>query len=81
MAAFSTGTTSIPYGTTLRIGFRPQGSTSAFTYPTPYKSYDDLPATITVPAAGTYEVEYTIICPNCSLGTYSSPIQTIVTTT
>lgn len=66
MPQASTSSTSIPFGTYLRIGYRLQGSASAFTYLTHYPSYDELPYVFTMPASGTYEVEYTVVCNQCT---------------
>lgn len=78
---FSTGSTSIKFGSVLRVGYRPNGSTAAFTYFEPYFSFDDLPAQYTIPTVGQMEVEYTEICPNCSGGIYSNAIVTVVNVT
>lgn len=74
MPTVSTGTTSINFGSALRIGWRPQGSLTPFTYLLPYPTADDLPNYhFTVPVTGAVEIEYTEICPNCSGNTYSTP--------
>jgi hypothetical protein len=71
---------SIPYGASLRIGYRVTNSGNAFTYLTNFVSFDALPYAFNVASvAGTYDVELTVICPNCSLGTYSIP--TVITAT
>lgn len=75
MPNIKTGTTTIKFGSVLRIGYRPFGSTSAFTYIPNYPGPDDLPDyTFSVPTAGTWEVEYTEICASCSNNRYSTPI-------
>lgn len=70
----STGTTTIKFGSVLRIGYRPFGSTAAFTYILSYPGPNDLPYTFTVPTAGTWEIEYTEICSSCANNKYSTPI-------
>lgn len=79
MPDVSTGETAIKSGSQLRIGYRPYGSLSLFTYVTPYPNYDQLPKTFTLPASGNWEIELTQICPNCSGGVYSDPILTNIT--
>jgi len=76
----NTGVTTIPYGATLRIGYRTYGSSSAYTYLTYFPSYNELPYTFTLPV-GVWEVEYTTICPSCSTPTYSSAQTVVVTVT
>lgn len=80
MPFISTSATSIPFGTNLRIGYRLNGSLSAFTYISHYPSYDELPYQFSVPISGEYEIEYTVVCNSCT-GTakYSDPETVIVT--
>lgn len=78
MANISTGSTSIPFGTTLRIGYRINGSTSPFTYVVTHPQYDELPYIFTVPSAGEWEIEYTVICNSCSGNLYSTNYTTVV---
>lgn len=78
MGDVSTGTTTIDFGANLRIGYRIHGSSSPFTYIGFIPAYADLPYTFTLDT-GTYDIEYSEICPSCSLPTYSTPVQTIVT--
>lgn len=73
MANISTGTTSIAYGSVLRIGYKATGSASAFTYINTFPSPDMLPYTYVVPLTGGVDIEYTEICPNCSGNTYGDP--------
>lgn len=76
----STSSTTIPFGTNLRIGYRLYGSTAAFTYITHYPSYDELPYTFSVPNPGQYEIEYTVACPGCSGAAKFSDASTTVVT-
>lgn len=62
----------IPSGTSVRIGYRITGSSTAFTYVEPNPTYLDSPYTISAIPVGSYEVELTTICSNCT--TPSSPI-------
>ena len=78
MSTISTGTTSIKFGSSLRIGYRQAYSASAFTYVYEHPSYDQLPYIFSVPSPGLYEIEYTEICPNCSGGIYSEPVIVLV---
>ncbi|SEW21543.1 hypothetical protein SAMN05428988_3222 [Chitinophaga sp. YR573] len=78
MPDVSTGTTMIKFGSSLRIGYRAEGSASAFTYLPQYYSQAQLPLTFTVPSSGSWEIEYSEICPNCSGGIYSDSVITIV---
>jgi hypothetical protein len=76
----STSSTSIPFGTNLRIGYRTNGSIAAFTYVPYYPSFNELPYTFTVPTAGEYEIEYTVVCNACvGAARYSEPETTVVT--
>lgn len=79
MPSVSTGTTSIPFGTNLRIGYRLQGNPGAFTYVSVYPTHNQLPYTFTVPTAGTWEIEYTIVCPTCTGNQFSDANITTVT--
>jgi hypothetical protein len=81
MADISTGTTSISYGSVLRIGYRANGSASAFTYINTYPTIDQLPYTFVVPLTGAVEIEYTEVCPNCSGNTYSDPQLVVINIT
>lgn len=64
---------SIPFGSSVRIGYRIQASSSPFTYVNGFPSYNDSPYVISGLALGNYEVELTTICPNCSGGIFSAP--------
>jgi len=64
----------IPNGATIRIGYRVQNSSQAFIYPTPYPDYTMSPYMINNIPLGTYEVELTTICPNCSGGVFGQPV-------
>lgn len=77
----NTGTTSVEFGATLRIGYRVYGSTGAFTYLNYFPSYNELPYTFHLPSNGVWEVQYTQICPNCSGSKYSDPLTAVVTIT
>ena len=65
---------SIPYGASIRIGYRIQNSSSPFTYVNGFPSFNDSPYTIGSLAQGNYEVELTTICPNCSGGIFANPV-------
>ncbi len=64
----------IPFGSSLRVGYRLVASSDPFTYISDYLTSDDLPYDITSLASGLYEVELTTICPNCAGSTYSDPV-------
>ncbi len=64
----------IAFGASLRIGYRIQSSSSAFTYVTTYPGYNDSPYLVSGLAVGNYEVELTTICPNCSGGVFADPV-------
>lgn len=72
MATVSTGSTTIQFGSNLRIGYRPQGSTGAFIYLPYYPEFNDLPYQFTL-GVGDWEVEYTEICKSCDNLKYSNP--------
>lgn len=63
----------IPFGASVRIGYRIQASSSAFTYLTNYPTYNDSPYIIDGLPIGNYEVELTTICPNCTGGVFGEP--------
>lgn len=79
MIIASTGSTSINYESSLRIGYRAAFSSSAFTYVTHYPTYNELPYQFTLPSSGQWEIEYTELCPSCSGSSYSEPITTLIT--
>ena len=64
----------IPFSSSIRIGYRDVVSTGPFTYITPYPTYADSPFTFSGIPLGTYEVELTTICPNCAGGIYATPV-------
>lgn len=64
----------ISFGASLRIGYRIQNSSSAFTYVTTFPTYNQSPYTISGLAIGNYEVELTTICPNCTGGVFSDQV-------
>jgi hypothetical protein len=75
----STGNTRIGPGSSLRIGYRPRGSALPFTYLDLVDS-EDLPYTFVV-ADGDYEVQYSVVCPSCSISAYSGATLTIASPT
>lgn len=64
---------SIPFGSSLRIGYRIQNSSNPFTYLSNYPTYNDSPYTFDGLALGSYEVELTTVCPSCSGGVFADP--------
>jgi len=80
MPDVTTGSTTIPFGATLRIGYRTNGSTGAYTYLTYFPNYNQLPYIYSLPV-GVWQIEYSTICPSCSMPSYSEPQVTIVTLT
>lgn len=77
MATISTGSTMIKFGSNLRIGYRLKDTSNPFTYLTARPTYDQLPYQFTL-TTGTWEVEYTELCPNCTGPVYSAPVTTTV---
>lgn len=65
---------SIPFGSSIRIGYRVASSSSPFTYLTTFPTYNDSPYTINSLPASNYEVELTTICPNCTGGVFANPV-------
>lgn len=63
----------IPFGTSLRVGYVPYGSSGPYTYIATYPSYSDSPYTLTVPNPGLYNLELTTVCPSCSGAGFSTP--------
>lgn len=64
----------IPFGASIRIGYRIQSSSSAFTYVSTYPNYNQSPYIISDLPIGNYEVELTTICPNCTGGIFAEPV-------
>lgn len=75
----NTGSTSISFGTNLRIGYRTYGGITPFTYLTHFPTYNELPYTFNLPGPGVWEIEYSVICAGCSGSTYSAPDTVVVT--
>lgn len=75
----STGTTTIAFGNSLRIGYRVYGSTGPYTYITPYPTFNDLPYQFDLPSANTWQIEYTEVCQTCGGGSYSQSETVTVT--
>lgn len=63
----------IPFGASLRVGYRTQGSSSPFSYLSQFPTYNDSPFTFSGLPESLYEVEITAICPNCGGGVFSAP--------
>lgn len=78
MPKISTGQTMIKFASYLRIGYRAENSSGHYTYFPQYFSQEQLPITIDLPSSGSWEIEYTEICPNCSGGIYSNPVVVLV---
>ena len=64
----------IPFGASLRIGYRIENSSSAFTYLTTFPTYNESPYTFSGLPVGNYEVELTTVCPNCTGGVFADPV-------
>lgn len=80
MPSVSTGSTSIPFGATLRIGYRTHGGVTPFTYLTHFPSYNELPYSYSLPV-GVWDVEYTTVCPACNGSQYSSSQIVVISAT
>lgn len=81
MGLVSTGTTSINFGSTLRIGYRLAFSSGPFTYLSYSPKSDELPYTFNIPGTGLYEIQYTEACQACSGGVFSDPVMVQVNIT
>lgn len=64
----------IPFGATIRVGYRIQNTSSTFFYVNPFPDYTQSPYIISGLPIGNYEVELTTICPNCSGGIFGQPV-------
>jgi hypothetical protein len=80
MGKVSTQNTTIKQGSTLRIGYRPQNSTGAFSYVAHQPTANELPYVFDLPQ-GFWEIEYSEACPSCGGAQYSDPVITTVTVT
>lgn len=77
----STGTTSIAFGSVLKIGYRVYGSTGPYTYLTDFPTHNELPYEFALPSAGTWQLQYIELCQTCGGGRFSDPETVIVTVT
>lgn len=73
MPTVSTGSTSIPFNSVLRIGYRTSGSVSGFTYLPTTPDSTMLPFNFNLDV-GNWEVEYTVICNTCSGDIFGEPV-------
>jgi len=73
MASFTINYT-IPFGSSLRIGYKFTASSDPYTYLTFYPSYNESPYTLDGIAPGSYTVELTTVCASCSGGQFSDPV-------
>lgn len=64
----------IPFGSSLRIGYKPQTSGGPYTYLPTYPSYNASPYTISGIALGAYDIEVSTVCQNCSGANFSDPV-------
>lgn len=72
MPTVSTGSTSIPFNSVLRIGYRTAGSLAGFTYLPTTPDSTMLPFSFTL-GTGPWEIEYTVICNMCSGDAFADP--------
>lgn len=63
----------IPFGTSLRVGYRVQNSTGPYTYVSTYPNYNESPYTLTGIAPGFYDIETTTVCNSCAGAKFSDP--------
>ncbi len=71
----------LEFGQSSRIGWKINGSAGPYTYLNSFPGPDDMPFTFILPA-GTYDIEVSTICPNCSGNIYSDPeVKTVVVLT
>lgn len=61
----------IPFGASLRVGYKLQSSSDPYTYLSTYPSYNDSPFSFDGISVGTYQLELTTICNSCSGSKYS----------
>lgn len=64
---------SIPFGTSLRVGYKIVNTSGPYTYVTYYPTYNESPYTIEDIAPGNYQIELVTVCPNCGGAYYSDP--------
>lgn len=57
---------SIPFNSSLRVGYRLAGSSGPYTYISSFPTYAESPYTLTVPLVTLYEIELSTMCPSCS---------------
>lgn len=70
----------IAFNQKIRIGYRVWGSSGPYTYLNTFPGPGDSPYDLTsVLTTGDWDVEVTVICPNCSGNSYSSPTVTSIT--
>lgn len=71
----------IPFGSSLRVGYKLQVSSDPYTYISGFPSYNDSPYTLIVPSLGAYQLELTTVCSSCAGGLYSDPVIVLATAT
>jgi hypothetical protein len=64
----------IPFGTSIRIGYRLRNTSNPFVYINPFPNYSQSPYNIEDLPLGDYEVELTSVCPNCTGANYGDPV-------
>lgn len=79
MPTICTGSTSVPFGASLKIGYRLNGSTNPYTYVAHTPTSNELPYNFFVPTSGDYQVEYSTLCVICTGSQFSDPETTYVT--
>lgn len=65
---------SIPVGKYLKLGYRPIGFTTPFTYVPTQIFYNQSPFNLVVDDTYTYELELSTICGSCGDGSASNPV-------
>jgi hypothetical protein len=73
MAALTINYT-IPFGSSLRVGYKIVGSLSDYTYVNFYPDYNSSPYIVGGLALGAYEVQLNTVCLNCAGSLFSDPV-------
>jgi hypothetical protein len=73
MASISVNYT-VPFGASVRIGYKIASSVGDYTYLNYYPTYNQSPYTIAGLALGVYQVQVNTICPTCTGGQFSDAV-------
>jgi len=71
---------SVPFGASVRIGYKIVAAAGDYTYLGVYPTYNQSPFTISGIPVGTFQIQINTVCPTCSGGIISDPAIYLATT-